>query len=96
MRVLTMTSELLHILSRNALPIDIVGTDRRATDQQICRLAAGVTITTVAQRDGKAKPLTAPTRACVVERADSASALTIADDTALVTSIKLSSHATLG
>jgi len=47
----------------------LVATDRRATDAEIRRLASGVTITTVAQRDGKAKPLTAPTRPCIVERA---------------------------
>ena len=44
-------------------------TDLRASDGQVRRLAAGVTITTVAQRDGKrSAPLTAPTRPCVVER----------------------------
>ena len=47
----------------------LVSTDRRATDDQIARLSAGVTITTVAQRDGRSKALTAPTRPCVVERA---------------------------
>lgn len=46
----------------------IVSTSRRASDAQIARLARGVTITTVAQRDGNAKPLTAPTKPCVVER----------------------------
>ena len=46
----------------------IVSTDTRATDAQIARLARGVTITTVAQRDGQAKPLTAPTKPCLVER----------------------------
>eukprot|EP00964_Phaeocystis_antarctica_P025969 scaffold14613_cov59-Phaeocystis_antarctica.AAC.4 len=35
---------------------------------QVAQLAAGVTITTVAQSDGRAKPLTAPTLPCVVER----------------------------
>ncbi|KAG8468999.1 hypothetical protein KFE25_007517 [Diacronema lutheri] len=49
-----------------------VATDRRASDAQIARLRAGVTITTVAQRDGVARPLTAPTRPCVVERVPSA------------------------
>ena len=34
----------------------------------MAQLAAGVTITTVAQSDGRAKPLTAPTLPCVVER----------------------------
>ena len=34
----------------------------------MAQLAAGVVITTVAQRDGRAKPLTAPTLPCVVER----------------------------
>ena len=36
--------------------------------EQIARLAAGVVITTVAQRDGVAKPLTARTRPCEVTR----------------------------
>ena len=40
----------------------------RATNAQVAQLAAGVTITTVAQSDGRAKPLTAPTLPCVVER----------------------------
>ena len=46
----------------------IVATAVRATDAQIARLARGVTITTVAQRDGRAKSLTAPTKPCTVER----------------------------
>ena len=46
----------------------VVTTDVRASDAQIARLARGVTITTVAQRDGRSKPLTAPTKPCVVER----------------------------
>lgn len=49
----------------------LVSTDRRATDAHVARLAAGVTITTVAQRDGVSRSLTAPTRPCVVERAPS-------------------------
>lgn len=48
----------------------VVTTDRRASDAQIARLASGVTITTVAQRDGTAKTLTAPTLPCTVERAE--------------------------
>lgn len=46
----------------------LVVTDARATDREIERLATGVVITTVSQRDGVAKPLTAPTKPCVVER----------------------------
>mmetsp|Transcript_32992 Transcript_32992/g.110124 ORF Transcript_32992/g.110124 Transcript_32992/m.110124 type:complete len:185 (+) Transcript_32992:159-713(+) len=46
----------------------LVTTHVPATDADIARLAAGVVITTVAQSDGRAKPLTARTRPCVVER----------------------------
>ena len=46
----------------------IVTTNMPATRAQIAQLASGVVITTVAQRDGRSKPLTAPTRPCVVER----------------------------
>jgi pseudouridine synthase len=45
-----------------------VRTHMPATREQIARLAAGVIITTVAQRDGVAKPLTARTRPCEVKR----------------------------
>ena len=46
----------------------LVSTDKPATEVQIAQLARGVTITTVAQRDGRSKPLTAPTKPCIVER----------------------------
>jgi 23S rRNA pseudouridine2604 synthase len=49
----------------------LVMTDRRASAQQIEQLRTGVVITTVAQRDGTARELTAPTKPCVVERIDS-------------------------
>jgi len=46
-----------------------VVTDVRVSDADVARLAAGVVITTVAQRDGnRAVPLTAPTKPCVVSR----------------------------
>jgi len=45
-----------------------VTTARRASNAEIARLAAGVVITTVAQRDGNAKALTARTRPCGVRR----------------------------
>lgn len=45
-----------------------VTTRPRATKKQIERMAAGITITTTAQRDGGKKVLTAPTLPCVVER----------------------------
>lgn len=47
----------------------LVTTNERATEAQIERLRSGVVITTVAQRDGVSRPLTAPTRPCIVERA---------------------------
>ena len=47
----------------------VVSTEPRATDTQVQRLARGVVITTVAQSDGRARPLTAPTLPCVVNRA---------------------------
>ena len=53
----------------------VVSTHPRASDAQVARLAAGVTITTVAQRDGRAKPLTAPTLPCVVERGEGLTSL---------------------
>ena len=47
----------------------VVSTEPRATDAQVQRLARGVVITTVAQSDGRARPLTAPTLPCIVSRA---------------------------
>lgn len=49
----------------------VVTTDRRASDSQIAHLRAGVVITTIAQRDGTSRSLTAPTRPCIVERVPS-------------------------
>jgi len=46
----------------------VVTTSPRATDRQLQRMARGVVLTTLAQRDGKAKARTARTRPCVVER----------------------------
>jgi len=46
----------------------IVTTDRAVSQQDIAKLAEGVVITTVAQRDRTVKPLTAPTLPCRVER----------------------------
>lgn len=47
----------------------LVVVDSVPTEGQIRRLASGVVITTVAQRDGKrAAPLKAPTKPCIVER----------------------------
>ncbi|KAJ1630342.1 pseudouridine synthase, partial [Pavlovales sp. CCMP2436] len=40
----------------------------RATDEQVVQLCEGVVITTVSQRDGVSKPLTAATRPCIVDR----------------------------
>ncbi len=46
-----------------------VRTGARVSDADVRQLAAGVVITTVAQRDGnRAAPLTAPTKPCAVER----------------------------
>lgn len=47
----------------------VVSTEPRATDSQVQKLARGVVITTIAQSDGRARPLTAPTLPCVVSRA---------------------------
>jgi 23S rRNA pseudouridine2604 synthase len=47
----------------------LVVVDRPPTDEAVRTLAAGVVITTAAQRDGRrAPPLTCPTKPCVVER----------------------------
>lgn len=47
-----------------------VVTTPRASDADIQRLAAGIDITTMAQRDGQPQLVTAPTARCVVERCD--------------------------
>ena len=46
----------------------VVEVDRRPSDADVGALASGVVITTTAQRDRKAKPLTAATRPCAVRR----------------------------
>lgn len=43
-----------------------VRVDRPIGDDDLKSLRSGITITTVAQRDGKSKPLTAPTKPCIV------------------------------
>jgi len=47
----------------------LVVLDATPTDAQVRKLASGVVITTIAQRDGKrSAPLTAATKPCTVER----------------------------
>jgi 23S rRNA pseudouridine2604 synthase len=43
-----------------------VRVDRAISDEDLEALRSGITITTVAQRDGKSKPLTAKTKPCIV------------------------------